>query len=174
MKKFLCVFFAVLILLSLAACRDETEDPTGEPDNPNPTAVEQHTHDGLYKMIYNTSAFKLDERDDGDTYTYIGHSDENLYVSVTYYSEMSADDLLRGLLLQNDLDEYDYEDCLLGPENAMAYYIPVLKDDYHQCFFVVSHGSGAILLEIGGYDLDMDGASESPIDLMVQSFIPLT
>lgn len=176
MKKIFCLLIAVLALVSLAAC-GETPDNNGETDEPTSDTpqitVEQHVRDGMYKMIYNTTLFKLEEREDGDSYTYTGQSDANLYVSVTCYTDMSADDVLHGLLLQNGLGEYDYEDCLLGPENALAYYIPVLKDDYHQCFFVVSHGAGALLLEVGGYDLDMEGASESPIDLMVQSFIPI-
>lgn len=168
MKKILCALFAALTLLSLAACGDDAGDGSDIQ-----VTVEQHTHDGMYKMIYNTALFKLEERADGDSYIYTGNSDVNLYVSVTAYGDMSADEVLRGLLLQNGLEEYDYEDCLLGPENALAYYVPVLKDGYHQCFFVVSHGSGALLLEVGGYDLDMEGASSSPIDIMVQSFIPL-
>lgn len=173
MKKLLCALLAVLMLLSLAACGD---DPgvEGPGDNTDiQVTIEQHVHDGMYKMIYNTSLFKLEEGSDSDSYTYTGGTDENLYVSVTAYGDMTADQVLQGLLTQNDLGEYDYEDCLLGPDNALAYYIPVVKDDYHQCFFVVSHGAGSLVLRCDGYDLDMEGASSSPIDLMVQSFIPI-
>lgn len=174
MKEILCMLISVLMLLSLAACGDVhgTQPTDNETDGPLVT-IEQHIHDGMYKMIYDNSIFRLEERADGDSYVYTGQSDVNLYVSVTQYADMSADDMLRDLLSRNGLGEYDYEDCLLGPENAMAYYVPVLKDGYHRCFFVVSHGSGSLLLEAGGYDLDMEGAVDSPIDLMVQSFIPL-
>lgn len=176
MKKIICLLMSALLLLSLAACGGDTgnngESGSSDSDEPQIT-IQQYTHEGLYKMTYDSALFKIEQQPDGDKFVYTGDSDTNIYMSIIEYPDMTAAVTLRGILLQNDLEETAYEDYLLGPEKVISYYVSVSSDGTPMCFFIVSHGEGSLLLEVFGYELDLPKPADSPLDLMVQSFIPL-
>lgn len=131
----------------------------------------RRTREGMYSMCYDPALFTLREQSDGDTYFYADPSGGNVYVNVAEHRDMSAETLLRGLLLQNDLGEGDYGTRRLGPENVSAYFVRAMKDSYLLCFYVLRHGGGSLLLEVGGFD--PEGAPNSPIGKMIGSFVPI-
>lgn len=175
MKKIVCLFLSALLLLSLTACGGDNGGKDGSGDGASDgeqITIEQYTHEGLYKMTYDSALFRIEKQDDGDRFIYTGESGANLSVNIIEYPDMTADVTLKGLLLQNDLEENAYEDYLIGPDKVASYYVSTVQDG-PMSFFIVSHGEGSLLVEVIGYTLDMENASSSPLDLMVQSFIPL-
>lgn len=178
MKKIICLLMSALLLLSLAACGGDTgngsDDPSGSSESNDPQiTIQQYTHEGLYKLTYDSALFRVEQQPDGDKFVYTGDSDTNIYMSIIEYPDMSAAVTRQGILLQNGLEETAYEDYLLGPEKVISYYVSLSSDGTPMCFFIISHGEGSLLLELFGYELDLPDPADSPLDLMVQSFILL-
>ena len=110
-----------------------------------------------YSMTYDPTVFVLDETDESDSYTYMTAEklDASVYIAVQKYTDMDAQTLAEGLVLQSGSDDVEVQDAFFGADSLETKLVYVEKEvegvTQIQIFYVIPVEEGALLVEIGSY-----------------------
>lgn len=110
-----------------------------------------------YSCMYDPTVFVLDDTGDGDYFSY--QTAESLaapiYMSVQVYSDMNAETLADGLVLQSGLDDVEVQDTYFGANSIMTKSVYIEQEingiNQIQIFYAIPAGTGSLLVELGGY-----------------------
>jgi hypothetical protein len=178
-RKVLALILITICAVSMTACSgksegqvsessqqeaetEETEDAEEIPEEEAEEPAEEtvgvvHKSAFGYSMSYDPSVFELEESDDADRFTYVGEEDVDapIYISVLPYTDMDAESLAAGLVLQSGRDDVTAEDTYFGADGIETknVYIETEVGDITQiqAMYVIPMGEGSLLVEIGGY-----------------------
>ena len=151
MKKKICTLGIMLVLASAAVtgCSGEKKQ------NDSQTVSAEQAESMLgYSLTYDPSVFTLKETGESDCFTY--NTAEKLkapvYFSVQKYTDMDAQTLAEGLVLQSGMDGIEIQDGCIGEAGieAKSVYIENEVDGVRQVqlFEVIPMGEDSLLLEI--------------------------
>lgn len=117
-----------------------------------------------YSCMYDPTVFVLDDTGDGDKFSY--QTAETLaapvYLSVRLHSDMSAEALAEGLVLQSGIDGVEVQDTYFGADGTATKCVYIEQElngvNQIQTFYAIPSETGALLVELGGYVGMPDGA----------------
>ena len=110
-----------------------------------------------YSMTYDPTVFVLDETDESDSYTYMTAEklDASVYIAVQKYTDMDAQTLAEGLVLQSGSDDVEVQDAFFGADSLETKLVYVEKEvegvTQIQIFYAIPVEEGVLLVEIGSY-----------------------
>ena len=128
-----------------------------------------------YSCMYDPTVFVLDDTGEGDNFSY--QTNETLaapvYISIQGYSDMGADVLADGLVLQSGIDGLKAQDTYFGAKGieTKCVYLEQERNGVNQIqtFYVIPLENGSLLVEIGGY-VGMPERAEQKLEEITGSF----
>ncbi len=128
-----------------------------------------------YSCKYDPTVFTLDDTGDGDVFVYqtAENLDAPVYASVQLHEGMSAEEILRGLMLQHDAEDDDVQDIFFGADGIGAKLLSSEEDvngvEQIQMFYLIPSGANTLLVELGGYD-GMPDRAEHKLQEIAETF----
>lgn len=173
MKKKLSLIGMVLVLTAaLAGCGNGNQGA----DDSQAVTSQQEKHESLlgYSIAYNSTRFALDEAEDSDVFTYQATDLlAPVYLTVQKYSDMDAQTLAEGLVLQSGNDGVAVQDAVIGADSieAKSVYIETEEKDVKQIqiFYAIPAEEGSLLLEMGTYE-GISEAIDAEFEEMLATF----
>ena len=175
-KKY--IYLVLICMISMTACANNAKISTNqenESPSENTDLVLEESRLG-YSMKFDPAVFALnDSGDDLDIYTY--HTSETLdgpvYIAVQSYSNMNAQTLADGIVLQSGQDSVTAQDTYIGSdslESKCVYYEEGVNGvTQTHTFYAVPREDGSLLVEITGY-LNMPQQIEVKFKEMLDTF----
>jgi hypothetical protein len=130
-----------------------------------------------YTVQYNQDMFTLTSGSDYDRFEYSGdmEPDAPIYVAVQLYTDMDAETVANGIVLQSGRDDVTVSDGTFGEEieaKIIHYEEEAEGITRTYSYFAIPKGDGCLLLEAGEY-LGIPGYEiDGNIELIIDSFIP--
>lgn len=110
-----------------------------------------------YSMTYDPTVFTVDDTTDIDVFSYntAESMEAPVYISVQKYSDMDAQTLADGIVLQSGMDGTEALDTYFGA-GSLATKCVYMEQDINgvkqiQIFYAIPIESGSLLVEIGSY-----------------------
>lgn len=165
-KRIAALFLATACAVSLSACGAGKENQgdnniiqdteNREPGHPSEGAGTVVRESPLgYSMKYDPSVFTFDDTGESDVFTYNQTVEAPVYLSVQKYSDMDAQTLAEGLVLQSGIDGVKVQDANFGADGIAAKLVYVEKEvegvKRIQIFYGIPAGEGSLLVEMGSY-----------------------
>lgn len=110
-----------------------------------------------YFMTYDPTVFTVDDTTDIDVFSYntAESMEAPVYISVQKYSDMDAQTLADGIVLQSGMDGTEAQDTYFGADSLAAKCVYMEQDingvKQIQIFYAIPIESGSLLVEIGSY-----------------------
>lgn len=110
-----------------------------------------------YSMTYDPTVFTVDDTTDIDVFSYntAESMEAPVYISVQKYSDMDAQTLADGIVLQSGMDGTEALDTYFGAGSLAAKCVYMEQDingvKQIQIFYAIPIESGSLLVEIGSY-----------------------
>ncbi len=122
-----------------------------------------------YSLTYDSELFTLAETDGVDSFI-CNALDIMVYIAVQKYTDMDAETVANGLVLQSGLDGLEITEAFLGADNVEAKKVEIVKQTggvkQIQTCYVIALKEGTLLVEVFSFE----GIPES-IDLKLQEML---